>query len=185
MKRLTIRKTDEDEEQAVAVEVSPAQGGSAPGPAAPQGAVLDQVPIYEELFRLLLTVHERSMHFPNHELTELGADLRRAANAAAAAFAEGWGSRDARRYDDAIRACMGKVQETLHHLSVARRKGYLDEGHYQVLQQKYDECLSVLDALNQSLARWLYEGAKRTEETPGQAWQEVVNVTMNVLRVFA
>ena len=46
---------------------------------------------------------------------------------------------------------MGEFQETLHHLSMAFRKGYLTEGDHQVYRERYLEAARMLRGLERSL----------------------------------
>lgn len=45
-------------------------------------------------------------------------------------------------------------QETLHHLHVAYRKGYINKQTYLTFQQRYGECAKMLRGLESALRRW-------------------------------
>ena len=109
--------------------------------------------VYQKLRQLHLEVHKLTLKFPKHELYELGSQLRRATNAAPANLAEGWNNKHTKIYLEGISRAIGEVQETEHHLDVAHRKGYMDEGRYQVLETQYEECAKMLWGLAAAVER--------------------------------
>lgn len=83
--------------------------------------------VYQELRRLHLVVHDESMLFPKFEMYELGSQMRRSSNASPAILAEGWGSRHANVYIEAIDRSKGELRETRHHLDVEIIADVMDE----------------------------------------------------------
>jgi len=110
--------------------------------------------VYQELRRLHIEVHKESLGFPKFELYELGSQVRRSSNSAAANLAEGWGSRHTNIYLESINRSMGEVRETQHHLNMARDKGYLTEERFLGLDDAYDKCGRMLERLHQTLSTW-------------------------------
>jgi four helix bundle protein len=110
--------------------------------------------VYLELRRLHLMVNEESLRFPKFELYELGSQVRRSSNAAAAILAEGWGSRHTNIYLEAINRSKGEVRETQHHLDVAHAKGYLDQPRWVGLDAAYETCDRMLERLHVRLGEW-------------------------------
>jgi len=147
--------------------------------------------VYQELKRLHLEVHNESLKFPKFEMYELGSQIRRSSNSAPAMLAEGWGSRHTNIYMESVNRAMGEVRETLHHLEVAERKGYLPDEAFQKLEEAYSECYGMLENLYQSLSRWrdskrtgnaVQENAPNYQVTPAdEDWQSAVEITFKAL----
>ena len=110
--------------------------------------------VYQELRRLHLIVHRRSLTFPKFEMYELGSQIRRSSNAAPAIIAEGWGSRHTNIYLESINRSKGEVRETQHHLDMAHAKAYLAESEWQDLDGAYEACDRMLEKLHQRLSEW-------------------------------
>lgn len=109
--------------------------------------------VYQKLFQLHLEVNELTMHFPKYERYELGSQVRRSSNAAPANLAEGWNNKHTKIYLEGISRAIGEVQETRHHVDVAREKGYLDETQHQALVTRYEECGKMLWGLAAAVER--------------------------------
>lgn len=119
--------------------------------------------VYQELRELHLIVHEESLRFPKFELYELGSQVRRSSNSAPANVAEGFGSRHTNIYIEAINRALGEVQETQHHLSVAKDKTYITDERFLELDGRYQICCRMLEKLHQALSDW--QGTTRTGQT--------------------
>ncbi len=146
--------------------------------------------VYQKMKNLHLEVSATSLTFPKFELYELGSQLRRSSNSAAAILAEGWGSRHTNIYLEAINRSMGEVRESQHHLDVAKDKKYLKENQFGAFDGAYDECGRMLERLYESLSEW--RGSKRQpsmvrEERVqygadvGDDWQTVVEITIRIM----
>jgi len=146
--------------------------------------------VYQELRRLHLAVNEESLRFPKFELYELGSQLRRSSNAAAAILAEGWGSRHTNIYIEAISRSKGEVRETQHHVEMAHSKGYMTQARWAELDTAYEGCDRMLERLHQRLSEW--RGSTRTDSevreasspygVDGQAdWAAVARLTEEAL----
>jgi len=119
--------------------------------------------VYQELRRLHLDVHAPSLTFPKFETYELGSEVRRCSNSAAALLAEGWGSRHTNIYIEAINRSMGEFRESPHHLDVAKDKGYLTLQRFAELDGAYETRGRMLERLHQALSDW--RGTTRTGDT--------------------
>lgn len=143
--------------------------------------------VYQRLRALHLELHVLSLGFPKFETYELGSQVRRASNAAPALVAEGWGSRHTNIYIEAVSRALGEVRETQHHVDVAKEKQYIAEDQFHRLDQAYDECGRMLEALHHALSDWA--GTTRTGKTvrepsatydatpAGAPWTEAVRIT--------
>lgn len=116
--------------------------------------------VYQKLKALHIEVHGETLGFPKFETYELGSQVRRSSNSAPALIAEGWGSRHANIYIEAINRSLGEVRETQHHIDVAQEKKYLSAKRFQELDDRYDECGRMLEGLHQALSAW--RGTTRT-----------------------
>lgn len=147
--------------------------------------------VYQELRRLHLVVHERSLLFPKFEMYELGSQVRRSSNAAPAILAEGWGSRHTNIYLEAINRSKGEVRETQHHLDIAHAKAYLDNTQWGELDSAYEACDRMLERLHERLSEW-----RDSTRMPGEVredpvvygdllghsnWDTVASITAEVL----
>ena len=101
-----------------------------------------------------------SFGFPKFEMYEIGSQVRRSCNSAAAQLAEGWGSRHTNIYLECINRSMGEVCETQHHLDVAKEKDYLTSQRFQEFDSTCDTCGRMLERLYQALNSW--RGSKRS-----------------------
>ena len=149
--------------------------------------------VYQKLKGLHLNVSEVSLTFPKFEMYELGSQVRRSSNSAAAILAEGWGSRHTNIYLEAINRSMGEVRESQHHLDVAKDKKYLNENQSSAFDGAYDECGRMLERLYEFLCEW--RGSKRQpamvreELAPYQTGenddrQTAVEITMRIMNEF-
>ena len=114
----------------------------------------EDLEVYQKLFELHLEINESSLKFPKHELYELGSQIRRSSNSIAANLAEGWNNKHINIYLEGINRAFGEYQETLHHLQVAYRKGYLNKQTYVNYREGYEECAKMPRGLESALRRW-------------------------------
>jgi len=109
--------------------------------------------VYKRLLQLHLEVHELTMGFPRYELYELGSQVRRSSNSAPANLAEGWNNKHTKIYLEGISRAIGEVQETGHHLDVARDKKHLQLSQHTALIARYEECEKMLWGLARAVER--------------------------------
>ena len=107
--------------------------------------------VYRRLVDLHLRVHELSLTFPKFEMYELGSQVRRSSNSAPANVAEGFNNKHKRIYLESISRALGEIRETQHHLMVAHRKQYLERETYEELIGEYNECSSMLRAIDRAI----------------------------------
>jgi four helix bundle protein len=107
--------------------------------------------VYQKLFKLGLEVHELAMSFPKFELYEIGSQLRRSSNAVPAILAEGFGNKHTTIYKESISRSQGELRETLHHIRFSHKKGYFKEEILIYFVNGYTECSKMLYGLDRSL----------------------------------
>lgn len=114
---------------------------------------LEDLRVYNKLFELALEVHELTMTFPKFEMYELGSQLRRSSNSAPANLAEGFGNKHTNIYLESISRSQGEIRETIHHLKIAFRKGYLTEEKLNYFIIEYEDSSKMLHGLEKSLEK--------------------------------
>jgi len=113
----------------------------------------EDLEVYQKLLELHLEISAISLKFPKYELYELGSQIRRSSNSIPANLAEGWNNKHINIYLEGINRAFGEYQETLHHLQVAYRKGYINKDTYLRCRQRYEECAKMLRGLESALRR--------------------------------
>lgn len=111
----------------------------------------EDLEVYQKLCALHLEMNELSLRFPQFELYELGSQLRRASNSSPANIAEGWNNKHTNIYIEGINRAMGKLQETLHHLRMAFKKGYFSLEEHENYRGRYLVAAKMLRGLERSL----------------------------------
>ncbi len=114
---------------------------------------VDDLLVYQKLFRLALEVHHITLSFPKFELYELGSQLRRSSNSAPANLAEGFGSKHTNVYVEGISRARGEIRETIHHLKMVQRKDYISEEKCNHFVSAYEECSKMLHGLQKALIK--------------------------------
>ncbi|MBI2194506.1 MAG: four helix bundle protein [Planctomycetes bacterium] len=129
---------------------------------------VEDLKVYQKLCALHLQVCELTHQWPREENYELGSQIRRASNSSPAQLAERNDDRHVRNKIDGVNRSRGEAAETIHHLYIARLKGYIDEETYRKYREGYKECIRMLNGLERTLERKLPEGDRRwsVEEAP-------------------
>ncbi len=155
---------------------------------------LEDLQVYQRLCQLHIDVCDLSQKWPNEERYELGSQVRRSSNsspaqpmvecserlicvaapkvrktvpskhAVRAQLAEKHGDRHIRNKIEGVNRSRGKASETIHHLYMARLKGYIDEPMYQNFRERYQECIRMLNGLERTLEKQLPENQRRWHE---------------------
>ena len=112
---------------------------------------VEDLEVYQKLFRLALEVHKLTMTFPKFELFELGSQLRRSSNSAPANLAEGFSNKHTNIFLESISRAQGEIRETKHHLNIAYEKQYIAKEKLDYFLESYEECSKMLYGLEQSL----------------------------------
>ena len=110
-----------------------------------------ELKVYRRLVELHLRVHELSLTFPRFELYELGSQMRRSSNSAPANIAEGFNNKHRKIYLESISRSLGEIRETQHHLLISHRKRYTPQETYEELIGLYNECSSMLRAIDRAI----------------------------------
>ena len=122
---------------------------------------VEDLDVYIKLCRLHIEVCDLTHQWPQEEKYELGSQVRRSSNSAAAQLAEKNDDRHIRNKIEGVNRSRGEAAETIHHLFMAKLKGYLTEGVYQRYRVRYKECIRMLNGLEKTLERKVPERERR------------------------
>ena len=116
--------------------------------------------MYRRLCELHLRVCSACCEWPSHERFELASQVRRSSNSAPANLAEKHNDRHVRNKIEGVNRSRGEALETVHHLYIARMKGYVTDGDYLDLHRRYHECVRMLNGLERAYERQLPREAR-------------------------
>ena len=122
---------------------------------------VEDLEVYKRLCRLHIEICELSHTWPTEERYEIGSQVRRSSNSSPAQFAEKNDDRHVRNKIEGVNRSRGEAAETIHHLYMAKEKGYLAEDLYDSFRRRYKECIRMLNGLEKALERKLPEGERR------------------------
>ena len=124
---------------------------------------IESLKVWQKAMELAVKIcRELVPEFPKVEDWALSSQLRRSAQSISANIAEGYGRF---YYQENIRFCYiarGSLEETLSHLIMAHKLGYLSQGELQSYQQEIDEIRRMLNGYIGFLKR-----SKQGENEPG------------------
>lgn len=116
---------------------------------------VEDLKVYRKLCRLHIDVCELTHTWPQEEKYELGSQARRSSNSAPAQLAEKNDDRHIRNKIEGVNRSRGESNETIHHLFMAKLKGYITEQVYEKFRNRYKECIRMLNGLEKTLERRL------------------------------
>ena len=131
---------------------------------------LEDLIVYQKLCQLHIEISAISHRWPAEEKFELGSQIRRSSNSAAAQLAEKYDDRHIRNKIEGVNRSRGEAAETVHHLFMARLKGYEIPETYESYCLRYQECIRMLNGMERTLEKQLPETARRwptAQEPPG------------------
>ena len=130
---------------------------------------VEDLEVYKKLCRLHIEVCDLTHSWPQEEKYELGSQARRSSNSSPAQLAEKNDDRHIRNKIEGVNRSRGEASETIHHLFMAKLKGYITEKIYIELRGRYKECTRMLNGLEKTLERKIPERDRRWQVTEGQA----------------
>jgi four helix bundle protein len=122
---------------------------------------VEDLEIYKKLCRLHIEVCDLSHAWPPEERYEIDSQVRRSSNSSPAQLAEKNDDRHVRNKIEGVNRSRGEAAETIHHLYMAKEKGYLTPAVFESFRTRYKECIRMLNGLEKSLERKLPEGERR------------------------
>jgi four helix bundle protein len=122
---------------------------------------VEDLEVYKKLCWLHIEVCDLTHEWPQEEKYELGSQARRSSNSAAAQLAEKNDDRHIRNKIEGVNRSRGEASETIHHLFMAKLKGYLTKRLYEEYRDRYKECIRMLNGLEKTLERKIPERERR------------------------
>ena len=122
---------------------------------------VEDLEVYQKLCQLHIEVCELTHSWPHEEKYELGSQARRSSNSSPAQLAEKNDDRQIRNKIEGVNRGRGEAAETIHHLYMAKLKGYITEKVYLEFRDRYKECIRMLNGLEKSLERNIPEKDRR------------------------
>ncbi len=122
---------------------------------------VEDLEVYRKLCRLHIDVCDLTHKWPQEEKYELGSQVRRSSNSAPAQLAEKNDDRHIRNKIEGVNRGRGEAAETIHHLFMAKLKGYITEKMYVEFRRRYKECIRMLNGLEKTLERKIPERERR------------------------
>ena len=122
---------------------------------------VEDLEVYRRLCQLHIEVCDLTHKWPPEEKYELGSQVRRSSNSAPAQLAEKNNDRHIRNKIEGVNRSRGEAGETIHHLFMAKLKGYITEPVYLEFKSRYKECIRMLNGLEKTLERKIPEKDRR------------------------
>jgi four helix bundle protein len=130
---------------------------------------VEDLEVYKKLCQLHIDVCELTHEWPQEEKYELGSQARRSSNSAPAQLAEKNDDRHIRNKIEGANRSRVEANETIHHLFMAKLKGYISEQVYAEFKERYKECIRMLNGLEKTLGRKIPERERRWHVSEEQA----------------
>ena len=134
---------------------------------------VEDLDVYKKLCRLHIEVCDLAHKWPQEEKYELGSQVRRSSNSAPAQLAEKNDDRHIRNKIEGVNRSRGEAGETIHHLFMAKLKGYITEKSYLEFRSRYKECIRMLNGLEKTLERKIPKRDRRWQVAEESAVYEV------------
>jgi four helix bundle protein len=122
---------------------------------------VEDLVVYQKLCDLHIEIDDLTRKWPADERFELSSQIRRCSNSSPVNLAEKHSDRHVKNKIEGVNRARGEALETVHHLFVALRKGYIEEGAYESYRERYHECVRMLNGLERTLERQLDESQRR------------------------
>jgi len=128
---------------------------------------VEDLEVYKKLCQLHIEVCDLTHSWPQEEKYELGGQVRRSSNSAPAQLAEKNDDRHIRNKIEGVNRSRGEAGETIHHLFMAKLKGYITEKVFLEFKDRYKECIRMLNGLEKTLERKIPATDRRWEVREG------------------
>ena len=117
--------------------------------------------VYQKFCQLHLEIGDLSHAWPAEEQYALGSQIRRSSNSSPTQLTEKHDDRHVRNKVEEVNRSRGEAGETIHHLFMAKLKGYSNNDVYATYRERYKQCIRMLNGLEKSLKQRLPEKERR------------------------
>ena len=112
----------------------------------------EDLKVYQKAYAESLKLHRLTLRFPQHELHELGGQMRRASKSIALNIAEGYGRRSTvQEFKRFLGMALGSCEEVRVQLSYCKDLGYINQEEYNAYREAYSEIGKMLNGM---LKKW-------------------------------
>ena len=122
---------------------------------------VEDLEVYQRLCQLHIEVCDLTRTWPLEEKYELAAQVRRSSNSSPANLAEKHSDRHIRDKVEGVNRARTEALETVHHIYIAKMKGYVSHEAYESFHARYEECVRMLNGLERTLEKQLPEDEHR------------------------
>jgi len=129
---------------------------------------VEDLQVYQRMCDLPIEVCSQARRWPREERFELGSQVRRSSNSAPANLAEKQSDRHVRNRIERVNRARGEALETIHHLYIARLKGYLCADECEKRRERYQACVRMLNGLERAYERLLPESQRAWPDAGGR-----------------
>ena len=127
---------------------------------------VEDLDVYKKLCQLHIEICDLSHGWPGEERCELGTQIRKSSNSAPANLAEKHSARHVRNKIEGVNQARCEALETVHHLYIAKRKGYAQPSQYELYRERYEECVRMLNGMERTLEKRLPISERRWPTEP-------------------
>src|SRR2546423_7392690 len=127
---------------------------------------VEDLVVYQKLCQLHIELSTLTRRWRREERFELTSQVRRSSNSSPAQLAEKHSDRHVRNKIEGVNRSRGEALETIHHLFIAKLKSYHSEESYQEYQQRYQECVRMLNGMERTLEQQLSPDQRRFPPNP-------------------
>src|SRR5213594_4263269 len=114
---------------------------------------VEELDVFKLAHQLALEIYRLTASFPKEETFSLVTQMRRAAASVGMNLMEGAMRLGSKEYRQFVGVARGSAGEVCYQLLLARDLGYITEGIYRDLRQRYGRVLQMLSRLSQTLNR--------------------------------
>ncbi|CAN5385738.1 hypothetical protein BH10PLA1_BH10PLA1_12850 [soil metagenome] len=122
---------------------------------------VEDLVVYQRLCQLHIEICSLTRRWPREERFELTSQVNRSSNSAPAQLAEKNCDRHPRNRIEGVNRSRGEALETVHHLYMAKLKGYIDSTTYESFHHRYHECVRMLNGMERSIEQHLPSDQRR------------------------
>jgi len=126
---------------------------------------VEDLDVYQKLCRLQIEAGDLTKDWPPYERFERGSQIRRSSNGSPANLAVELNDRHLRNKFEGVDRARTEALQAVHHLDIARLKGYVTADPFEALRSRYVECVRMLNGLGRNFEKRLSPHERRFSTT--------------------